>query len=121
MALHFLEPEEFVIGFYETSKTIADALYQLLKDVQMRFSLPMLCYNDASNMSGVKAGLQTCVLEQESRAQYIHCTAHLVNLVVHDVAQNIPACRNFMALITLDNPDQKFTKAAHLVPRLSRQ
>lgn len=39
------------------------------------------------------------MLEKEPRAQYVHCIAHLVNLVVNDVAQNIPACRNFVTLI----------------------
>jgi len=99
-----LEPEELFVGFYETSKTTADALFQLLKDVLMRFSLPIgkcrgQCYDGASNVSGIRTGLQARVQEQEPRALYIHCTAHVVNLVVHDVAQNIPACRNFMALI----------------------
>lgn len=99
-----LEPEEHFVGFYETSTTTANVLFQLLNDVLMRFSLPLQkcrgqCYDGASNMSGIKAGLQARVPEQEPRAQYVHCTEHLVNLVVHDVAQNIPACRNFMTLI----------------------
>ncbi|KAL2092995.1 hypothetical protein ACEWY4_010307 [Coilia grayii] len=99
-----LEPEEHFVGFYETSTTTADALFQLLNDVLMRFALPLKkcrgqCYDGASNMSGVKAGLQARVLEQEPQAQYVHCTAHLMNLVVHDVAQSIPACRNFMSII----------------------
>lgn len=73
---------------------------QLLNDVLIRFSLPLLkyigqCYDGASNMSAIKAGL----LEQVPRAQYVHCTALPMNLVVHDVAQNIPACRNFMTPI----------------------
>ncbi|CAK6966905.1 unnamed protein product [Scomber scombrus] len=99
-----LEPEEYFVGFYATSSTTADALFQLLKDALARFALPLnkcrgQCYDGASNMAGVKSGLQACVLEQEPRAQYVHCTAHLMNLIVHDVAQSIPACRNFMSLI----------------------
>ena len=99
-----LEPEEYFVGFYETSTTTADALFQLLKDALARFGLPLdrcrgQCYDGASNMSGVKSGLQARVLEQEPRAQYVHCTAHLMNLIVQDVAQSIPACRNFMSII----------------------
>lgn len=99
-----LEPEEYFVGFYATSSTTADALFQLLKDALARFALPLnkcrgQCYDGASNMAGVKSGLQARVLEQDPRAQYVHCTAHLMNLIVHDVAQSIPACRNFMSLI----------------------
>lgn len=36
-----LEPDELFVGFYETSKTTTDTLFQLLKDVLMRFSLPI--------------------------------------------------------------------------------
>lgn len=62
-------------------------MHCLLNDVLMRFSLPLQncrgkCYDSASNMSGIKAGFQVRLLEQEPRAQYVHCTAHLVNLVV---------------------------------------
>lgn len=59
-------------------------------------------------MPGIKVGLQAFMLEKVPRAQYVHCTAHLVNLVVHYIAQNIPACRNSHSWV--DNPDQKFTK-----------
>ncbi|XP_063747545.1 zinc finger MYM-type protein 1-like [Eleginops maclovinus] len=99
-----LEPEELFLGFYQTSKTTAETLFQLLKDVLVRFSLPVSkcrgqCYDGASNVSGIRTGLQARMRELEPRAQYIHCTAHVMNLVVHDVAQNIPPCRNFMVLI----------------------
>lgn len=99
-----LEPEERVLGFYETPKTTADTLFQLLKDVLMRFALPVnkcrgQCYDGASNVSGIRTVLQARMQALESRAQYIHCTAHVVNLVVHDVSENIPACRNFLTNI----------------------
>ncbi|MGL5904177.1 MAG: DUF4371 domain-containing protein, partial [Cetobacterium sp.] len=99
-----LESEELFVGFYETSNTTADALVELLKDALKRFSLPIekcrgQCYDSAASVSGIRRGLQACVQEMEPRALYIHCMAHLVNLMVQDVAQNIPACRNFLVLI----------------------
>lgn len=99
-----LEPEELFVGFYETSKTTADTLFCLLNDVLVRFSLPIIkcrgqCYDGASNVSGIRTGLQARVQEKEPRALYIHCTAHVVNLVVQDVTKNITVCRNFMVLI----------------------
>lgn len=98
-----LESEELFVGFYETSNTTANALVDL-KDALKRFSLLIgkcrgQCYDGAVNVSGIRRGLQARVQEMEPRAMYIHCMAHLVNLVVQDVAKNIPACRNFMVLI----------------------
>ncbi|KAK7925889.1 hypothetical protein WMY93_008199 [Mugilogobius chulae] len=99
-----LEPEEVFVGFYETASTTADALFQLLQDALIRLSLPFSkcrgqCYDGASNVSGVRNGLQARVQQIEPRAQYTHCTAHVLNLVVHDVTENIVTCRNFMTLI----------------------
>lgn len=99
-----LQPEEFFVGFYQTAHTTAETLFRLLKDALLRFSLPInkcrgQCYDGASNVSGTRSGLQARVQEIEPRAQYTHCTAHVLNLVVHDVTENIPTCRNFMSLI----------------------
>uniref|UniRef100_A0A3B4UR12 TTF-type domain-containing protein n=1 Tax=Seriola dumerili TaxID=41447 RepID=A0A3B4UR12_SERDU len=99
-----LEIEELFIGFYQTASTTGDALFDLFKDVLLRLSLPIKncrgqCYDGASNMSGIRNGLQARVKEQEPRALYVHCMAHVMNLVVQDVAHNIAECRNFMSLI----------------------
>lgn len=67
-----LEPEELFLGFNETSKTTGDTLFQLLKDVLMRFSLPVnkcrgQCYDSASNVSGIRTGLQARMQELEPK------------------------------------------------------
>lgn len=65
---------------------------RFLQTVQKwRPAVLQMCY--ASNVSGIRAGLHVHVLEQKPRAQY------LVNLVVSNVARNIPASCNFIALI----------------------
>ncbi|CAL9706391.1 unnamed protein product [Knipowitschia caucasica] len=99
-----LQPEEIFVGFYETASTTAEALFQLLQDALIRFSLPLnkcrgQCYDGASNVSGIRNGLQARVQTIEPRAQYTHCTAHVLNLVAHDVTENNLSCRNFMSLI----------------------
>ncbi|CAL9706094.1 unnamed protein product [Knipowitschia caucasica] len=99
-----LQPEEIFVGFYETASTTAEALFQLLQDALIRFSLPLnkcrgQCYDGASNVSGIRNGLQARVQTIEPRAQYTHCTAHVLNLVAHDVTENNSSCRNFMSLI----------------------
>ena len=99
-----LETEEYFLGFYETSKTSAETLFRLLKDVLTRLALPVSkcrgqCYDGAANMAGVRTGLQARMLELEPRALYVHCTAHVLNLVVQDVAQNIPTCVLFLGIV----------------------
>ena len=91
-------------SFYETANTSAETLFQLLNDVLIRLALPVTkcrgqCYDGAANMSGVRTGLQARMQELEPRALYVHCTAHVLNLVVQDVAQNIPLCICFLSIV----------------------
>ena len=95
-------PEEHFVGFHETSTTTANTLFQLLSDVFMRFSLQLKkcrgqCCDGASNMSALKLVCERVCCNRSP--EHNTCTAHLVNLVVHDVTQNIPACRSCMTLI----------------------
>lgn len=80
---------ELFTGFYETTKTTAETLYTILKDVLMRYSLNLddcrsQCYDGASNISGHLSGLQSRVAAEDPRALYVHCSAHSLNLVVQD-------------------------------------
>ena len=40
------------------------------------------CYDRASNMSGIKAGLATLVQEEAPKAFYWHCNSHQLNLSI---------------------------------------
>lgn len=58
------------IGFYETSKTTANRLFQQLQYVLISFWLPIRkcwghCYDSTSNQSSIRTGQQACVQEQE--------------------------------------------------------
>ncbi|XP_065665466.1 zinc finger MYM-type protein 1-like [Hydra vulgaris] len=88
-------------GFYETATTKSKDLFLIKKDVLLRSNLRLencrgQCYDGAAAMSSEIAGLQKLVLQQESRALYVHCRAHNLNLVIQDEIKNIPDIENIM-------------------------
>ena len=56
-------------------------------------------YDGASVMSGCCAGVQTRVREFAPYAVYIHCYAHILNLVLVDSVKSVPAASEFFALL----------------------
>lgn len=103
-------------GFYETANTKSKDLFLIIKDVLLRFNLNLKecrgqCYDGAAAMSGDIAGLQKLVLQEESRALFVHCRAHNLNLVVQDEVKNIPDINNIMSLV------QKFIAFARGSPK----
>ena len=95
--------EDFV-GFYETGDTKADTLFNIAKDVVLRFGLDITdvrgqCYDGASNVSGHISGLQTRILEVSPTALFVHCVAHRLNLVVQDALTGITEIRNFLGTV----------------------
>ncbi|XP_065647030.1 zinc finger MYM-type protein 1-like isoform X1 [Hydra vulgaris] len=91
-------------GFYETATTKSKDLFLIIKDVLLRSNLRLencrgQCYDGAAAMSSEIAGLQKLVLQQESRALYVHCRAHNLNLVIQDEIKNIPDIENIMSLV----------------------
>jgi len=99
-----LVSSEFFLGFYSTSSTKAETLFQVVQDVFLRFNLPLTklrgqCYDGAANVSGKITGLQTRLREIEPRALYVHCNAHNINLVVQDAMERVPATRKFIGVV----------------------
>lgn len=99
-----LEIHELFVGFYTTGDTRAETLFNIIKDVLLRFDLKLgncrgQCYDGASNMAGIHGGLQAKILEVEPRAQYVHCFAHSLSLVVQDTLKNVIGCRNVLNLV----------------------
>ncbi len=62
-------------------------------------------------MSGVRCGVQALVKKEESRALYVHCLAHSLNLSIQSAAKNCELIRTTMDLHTncssLSNIHQK--------------
>lgn len=92
------EVVESLVGLVEVASTTADDLLQSLlsKLKSCNLALDYLvgqCYDGASNMSGCYTGLQARLKEISPRSPvYIHCWAHVLNLVLQDVAKSAALC-----------------------------
>nr|CAI5827267.1 unnamed protein product [Callosobruchus analis] len=55
-------------------------------------------------MSGVYGGLQTPIKEHSPNADYVHCAAHALNLVLNDAAKHVREVSTFF-----DNLEKIYT------------
>ena len=95
---------EDVLGLVQLPDTRAVTPFSVIKDVLIRCSLPISqcrgqAFNGASNMSGVRNGVQALIKQEESRALYVHCLAHSLNLCVQEVTKKCVIVRNVMDFI----------------------
>lgn len=70
----------------------------------IRCSLPInLCrgqaFDGASNMSGVRNGVQALVKREVSRALYVHCFAHSLNLCIQEASKQCSLLHNAMQVV----------------------
>nr|CAI5865135.1 unnamed protein product [Callosobruchus analis] len=61
-------------------------------------------YDGANVMSGVYGGLQTLIKEHAPNADYVHCAAHALNLVLNDAARHVREVSTFF-----DNLEKIYT------------
>ena len=101
-----LETEELFVGFFErpAGQQAAEPLFQLLKNVLIRLSLPVSrcrgqCYEGVAELSDIQTGLQARMQELEPRALYAHPTAQLLDVVVQDVQANVQPCNVVMSYV----------------------
>lgn len=47
-------------------------------------------------MRGEKTGLKTRILEKNSRAIYVHCNGHALNLAIQDTTKSLPFMRDLI-------------------------
>ena len=95
---------EDALGLVQLPDTKAATLFSVIKDVLIRCSLPISqcrgqAYDGASNMSGVRNGVQALIKWEASRALYVHCLAHSLNLCVQEVTKKCVNVRNVMDFI----------------------
>ena len=84
-----LEPHEEFLGLYKIDDIQASTIVAAIKDslVRLNFSFSKCrgqCYDGASNMRGAKGGVAKLLCKEESRAVYMHCYGHALNLAVGD-------------------------------------
>jgi len=96
---------ESLLSLIEVKETTGKFLFQkltdLLESVQLSFdSVVGQCYDGASNMSGAYNGLQALV-KQAGRYKpiYVHCWAHILNLVLQDVTKSTALCARTFDLL----------------------
>lgn len=83
----------------------AATLFAILKDIVCRFNLLThtchgQCYDGAENMRGQHNGLQALMQQEESRALYVHCVVHVLNLVLQDSSHKVNTCRDFFSIVS---------------------
>ena len=80
------------VGLIQLPDTKAQTLFNVIKEVLIRCSLPLSqwrgqAYNGTSNMNGVHNGVQALFKYEEWRAVYVHCLAYSSNLCVQEVSK----------------------------------
>ena len=96
--------QERLVDVESTDSTSAEALFQILLKGLSKVGLTTdkligQCYDGASNMRGIHAGVQAKVKAIQPRAIYCHCYAHCVNLVLVEATSTNQCCRNFFGII----------------------
>ena len=95
---HLNEHEEF-IGLYQVSTIDAESLVSAIRDVLSRMNAKVAdcrgqCYDGASNMGGARKGVAAIITQEESRALYMHCYGHALNLAIADTVKQSKVCRD---------------------------
>ena len=95
---------EGVLGLVQLLDTKAFTIFGAIKDVLIRCGLPISCcidqaYDGASNMSGVRNGVQAIMKNENSSClycicPYVHCFAHSLNLCIQDVVRKVTLLSN---------------------------
>ena len=96
---------ETALGLVQLPDTTALTLFNVIRDVLVRCSLPIAncigqAYDGAANMSGVHNGVQALMKRETGHCLYVHCFAHSLNLCVQEVAKNCELLRNCMEFIS---------------------
>ena len=94
-----MKEHESFIGLYKVDTNDADTLVSAITDVLLRMNVNIAncrgqCYDGASNMSGIHKGVAKLINLEESRAIYMHCYGHTLNLAVGDCMKSSKICKD---------------------------
>lgn len=95
---------ESFIGFYRTDKMDRESLSNLLKHTLLNLGLKLKniraqCYDGAASMRGSYSGVAKRIKDDNPLALYIHCYAHILNLCVVDVCEQVASVRNMFGIL----------------------
>lgn len=83
-----------------TGKGLAEFLMNNLKKLGLEVNnIRGQGYDNGANMRGKNIGLQKLILNQNSRAFFVPCSSHSLNLVVNDAAKATHEVINFFSII----------------------
>ncbi|GFQ64589.1 zinc finger MYM-type protein 1 [Trichonephila clavata] len=75
----------FIAAANQTAKTLESDVLNFLNTLDINLAK---CrgqgYDGAANMSGAYGGLQKLIKDKQPTANYVHCSAHNLNLVLND-------------------------------------
>ncbi|CAF5183598.1 unnamed protein product, partial [Rotaria magnacalcarata] len=76
---------EDVLGLYELSRQNAEAIVEVIFDILTRCGLNISAcrgqsYHGASSISRIYGGVSALVLKRQSKAFFVHCNAHCLDL-----------------------------------------
>lgn len=108
---------ESFLGFIAVTDCSAAGLKTVILNLTKEYGIDLTkCrgqgYDGANVMSGVYGGLQTLIKEHAPNADYVHCAAHALNLVLNDAARHVREVSTFF-----DNLEIKYTFFANSIKR----
>ena len=88
--------QERFIGVVQVDKTESSTLIKTVEGMFDKYGLYLQnlrgqCYDGAANMSGQYSGLQSRISAKNPKALYVHCHAHVLNLVIVEACTTIHA------------------------------
>nr|CAI5848433.1 unnamed protein product [Callosobruchus analis] len=100
---------ESFLGFIAVTDCSAAGLKTVILNLTKEYGIDLTkCrgqgYDGANIMSGVYGGLQTLIKEHAPNADYVHCAAHALNLVLNDAARHVREVSTFF-----DNLEKIYT------------
>nr|CAI5862634.1 unnamed protein product [Callosobruchus analis] len=108
---------ESFLGFIAVTDCSAAGLKIVILNLTKEYGIDLTkCrgqgYDGANVMSGVYGGLQTLIKEHAPNADYIHCAAHALNLVLNDAARHVREVSTFF-----DNLEKIYTFFGNSIKR----
>ena len=98
------EVHEDFLGLHLLDRTTANFIVSVIKDICHVFDLKMeniraQSYDGAANMAGEKSGVKTQILKENSKALFVYCFNHRLNLAVCDTLRKIQLFKDTLAMI----------------------
>ncbi|CAF4721389.1 unnamed protein product [Rotaria sp. Silwood1] len=116
---------EDVIGLYQLTSQSAEHITEVILDILIRCGLDIkLCrgqgFDSASTMSGHLFSVTARIKNLNSKAYYVHCNAHSLDLALQDLTRESPPMTSTLDITNeIVNFMKKSPKCLHLLDKLT--